>query len=116
MFWQSSEVKISEIGGVHDFDALLAEELAIIFKHSATCATSWRAHAEVAEFLKRQPEAPVYLIPVRKCREVARHAADRSGVEHASPQVLVIRRGKVVAEASHDAITTEFLAQAVAKP
>lgn len=114
MFSPSAQTEIPEIGTPHDFDALLDHDLAIVFKHSSTCGISWLAHAEVSEFLKRQPQAPVYLIPVRKRREVARHAADRSGIEHASPQILIIRRGRVVADASHDAITAEFLAEAVA--
>lgn len=112
MFSRPVHVEIPEVGTPHDFDALFQNELAIVFKHSATCSISWIAHAQVSEFLKRQPQAPVYLIPVRKRREVARHAAERSGIEHASPQILVIRRGKVVADASHEAITAEFLAQA----
>lgn len=114
LFSQSAEVEIPEIGTLHDFDALFNGELAIVFKHSATCSISWMALAEVSEFLKRQPQAPVYLIPVRKRRDIAKHAADRSGIEHASPQILIVRRGRVVADASHEAITADFLAEAVA--
>lgn len=114
MFWQSAEVKIPEIEAAHDFDALFDRDLTIVFKHSASCAISWMAHAEVSEFLDRQPQAPVYIVPVRKRREISRHIAERSGVEHASPQIIVIRRGKVVADASHEAITADFLAEAIA--
>ncbi|MGH9584267.1 MAG: bacillithiol system redox-active protein YtxJ [Bryobacteraceae bacterium] len=113
MFWKVSGLKIPEIGAADDFDALFEGDLAIVFKHSSTCAISWTAHGEVSEFLERQPQAPVYLVPVRERREISRHVAERSGVEHASPQILVIRRGRVVADASHEAITAEFLAEAV---
>jgi bacillithiol system protein YtxJ len=65
-------------------------------------------------FRAAQPEIPVYLVSVRRSREVARHIAERTGIQHESPQVLVLRRGDVVATASHDAITSEFLAGLVA--
>lgn len=113
MFWQSAASKIPELGAAHDFDALFERDLAIVFKHSASCAISWMAHAKVSQFLDRQPQVPVYLVPVRKRREISRHIAERCGVEHASPQVIVIRRGRVVADASHGAITAEFLAEAI---
>ncbi|MGH9610372.1 MAG: bacillithiol system redox-active protein YtxJ [Bryobacteraceae bacterium] len=113
MFWQSTAVKIPELGAAYDFDALLEKDLAVVFKHSSSCAVSWLAHARVSQFLDRQPQVPVYLVPVRKRREISRHIAERCGVEHESPQVIVIRRGKVVADASHEAITAEFLAEAV---
>ncbi|MGH9655768.1 MAG: bacillithiol system redox-active protein YtxJ [Bryobacteraceae bacterium] len=113
MFGQSAASKIPELGATHDVDALFERDLAIVFKHSSACAISWLAHAKVSQFVNWQPQVPVYLVRVRKQREISRHIAERSGVEHASPQVIVIRRGKVVADASHEAITAEFLAEAV---
>lgn len=116
MFWKSSEYQIPEIATTSDCDALFEGDLAVIFKHSHSCAISWAAHAEVSQFMNRQPDVPVHLVSVRRQREISRHIATRSGVQHASPQVLVIRRGAVVADASHHEITANFLSQAISEP
>jgi bacillithiol system protein YtxJ len=112
VFWKSS-TNIPELAP-HQCDALWESDLAIIFKHSSACAISWAAHAEVSRFLTQQPGVPVYLVPVREKRQLSRAIEARSGVRHESPQVLVIHRGGVIADASHGEITAEFLAQAVA--
>ncbi len=92
---------------------LLTRELAIFFKHSPTCLVSLFAHREVMRFCQAQPDAPLYLIPVRKRREVARHLAERTGIRHESPQILVLRRGTVIGSASHHEITAELLSSLV---
>jgi bacillithiol system protein YtxJ len=67
------------------------------------------AHRQVSQFRQAEPKVPVYLISVRQRRDLARHIAERTGVRHESPQVLVIRDGQVAASASHDRVTAEFL-------
>jgi bacillithiol system protein YtxJ len=113
VFWKLSGTKIPELTTTHEVDALLDRDLAIVFKHSHSCTISWAAHAEVSQFMAREPNVPIHLVSVRRQREVSRHIANRCGIEHASPQILVIRRGGVVAHASHDEITAEFLSDAV---
>lgn len=113
-FQQSKAATIPELTTTQEFDSLTSHELSIIFKHSPTCPTSLYAHREVTRFRETQPYAPVYLISVRRQRDVARHVAQRTGVQHESPQIVVLRRGDVLASASHDAITAEWLASALA--
>jgi bacillithiol system protein YtxJ len=104
---------ISELTSTQHYDALAAQELSIIFKHSPTCPISLYAHREVARFCERQPNAPVYMISVRRQREIAKHVAQCTGIRHESPQIVVLRRGDVLAAASHDEITAEWIASAV---
>jgi bacillithiol system protein YtxJ len=99
--------KIPELRSNAEFDALLAEELVIIFKHSNACDRSWGAHDEIMEFRRDQPNVPLYLVSVLDSRPASQHIAHVSGVEHQSPQVLVFRRGKVVGFASHLGVTAE---------
>ena len=82
----------------------------MVFKHSPTCPVSLYAHQEVIRFRASKPEVPVYLVSVRRRREVAQHIADQTGVTHESPQILVFRRGEVIAAASHEEITADWLA------
>ncbi len=77
----------------------------ILFKHSPTCPVSWMAHREVMQLRTEQPDLPLYLISVRRRRDVARFIEERTGIRHESPQILVLRQGTVVASASHDDVT-----------
>jgi bacillithiol system protein YtxJ len=103
-----------ELTSTQQYDSLRSHEISIIFKHSPTCPISLFAHREVSRYCESQPDAPVYLVSVRRQREVARHVAHCTGVRHESPQVVVLRRGDVLAAASHHTITAEWIASAVA--
>lgn len=94
-----------------DFDAVLKADVAVLFKHSPSCATSWFARSEVNAFAEEHPAIPVHTISVRN-RALAREIAERVNVRHESPQVIVFRRGQVVAHTSHEGVTAEYLAEA----
>jgi bacillithiol system protein YtxJ len=113
-FQQSKAPTIPELTSTQHFDSLAAQDLSIIFKHSPTCPTSLYAHREVTRFCEIQPDAPVYLVSVRRQRDIAQHVAQCTGVRHESPQIVILRNGGVLAAASHDEITAEWLASAVA--
>ena len=67
----------------------------IIFKHSLTCPISAAAYREMARI------EDVALVEVQNARELSKEIERRTGISHESPQVLVIRNGKVVWEATH---------------
>lgn len=117
MPFPSTETKpeIPELNTRQEFDALLAEELVVIFKHSSACDRSWGAHQEMTEFHRDQPSVPLYLVSVLDSREVSRHIATISGVEHQSPQIIVFRKGKVIGSASHLAVTADRLTSIIQK-
>lgn len=107
--WARSSQSLPELATTQEFDALDEHELTVVFKHSPTCPVSLYAHREVSQFCEEQPDIPVYLVSVRRRRDVARYIAERTGVRHESPQILVLRRGQVIAAASHDEISAESL-------
>src|SRR4051794_40817037 len=109
MPWSKSAQGLPELDSIEDCASVINGELVIFFKHSPTCPVSWMAHREVMQFFASQPEPPMYLISVRRRRDVARYLAERTGVLHESPQVVVMRKGAVLAAASHDEITTSWL-------
>jgi bacillithiol system protein YtxJ len=97
-----------------DVQQLLGEELAVVFKHSTACPVSWAAHTQVTRFMKAHPEAPVFMIPVIKDRPFSQKIAAATGIRHESPQVIVLRKGEVVASASHGEITVDELTEMTA--
>jgi bacillithiol system protein YtxJ len=94
-------------------EALLAAPLAVIYKHSTRCAFSAHAHDEVARFAGQRPDVTVRLVDVLFDRALSLDLAERLGVEHASPQVIVLRAGTVVWHGSHGRIKAAALHQAL---
>ena len=84
------------------------EQPVVIFKHSTTCPISAGAYREMKTF-----PGEVELVEVQSAREVSKEIGTRTGIEHESPQVIVLRNGKAVWHASHWKITAEAVEQAV---
>jgi bacillithiol system protein YtxJ len=61
-------------------------------------------------FRARHQSFPVYLVPVIKERAASRAIAERTGVRHESPQIILMRHGAAAESASHGAITESRLA------
>ena len=80
----------------------------IVFKHSNACSISARAYREMEKV-----EAEVNLLVVQSAREVSRELANLTGVRHETPQVIVLRDGKAVWNASHFDVQAGAVAEAV---
>jgi bacillithiol system protein YtxJ len=107
------ETSRPEFRSAADIGQLLNGDLAVVFKHSTACPVSWAAHAQVSKFMREHPETAVYLVPVIKERSLSQKIAAATGVRHESPQVIVLRRGEVVASVSHGDITADSLAEMI---
>lgn len=100
-----------------DLDAAIAGSAGrplLLFKHSLTCGTSAYAHEEVEAFLA-QPSGSVdaCAVHVQTGRAVSNAIAERFGIRHESPQLLLIVEGRVVWHASHHRITRREIAGAM---
>lgn len=93
-------------------EAVLAAPVAVLFKHSTRCPLSARARAELT--LAKVAGVPLALVDVVAQRETSAALAERTAVPHASPQVLVLRGGRVVWHASHGGVTAAAVEAAVA--
>lgn len=82
----------------------------IIFKHSTTCPISAAAYRQMSEV-----ERGILLIVVQSARGVSNKVATLTGVRHESPQVIVLKNGKVVWSASHFNITADAVEKVVSK-
>jgi bacillithiol system protein YtxJ len=86
-----------------------------LLKHSTTCGISAAARREYERFAATAApgEAPRFaLVEVQPSRALCRQIAAETGIPHESPQVLLLRGGEVVWNASHWGITTDALARA----
>ena len=80
----------------------------IVFKHSNACSISSRAYREM-EKLGDQ----VNILEVQSAREVSRELANLTGVRHETPQVIILRDGKAVWNASHFDVRADDVLKAV---
>ncbi len=95
--------------GDNALNEVLRADLAIIYKHSPLCRTSALAMRQVQDFMVRNPAVPVYTVDVIRDRKLARQLADHLGIQHESPQAIVLRKGVPSAHGSHYDITVDRL-------
>ena len=79
----------------------------IVFKHSNACSISARAYREMEKV------DGVNILEVQSARDVSRELANRTGVRHETPQVIILRDGKAVWNASHFDVTAADVKKAL---
>ena len=76
-----------------------------ILKHSTTCPLSSLAKNRLDRAIDDGSlDIPVYYLDLLRYRSVSTLIAERLGVRHESPQLIVVDRGEVVYHTSHLAI------------
>jgi bacillithiol system protein YtxJ len=105
-------VEIEDAGALEEMFARSNDAPVVLFKHSTTCPISAHAHRQMSR-LSRAVSAEIALVVVQRARAVSNQVAERTGVRHESPQVIVLRGGKPVWSASHYDIATDSVESAV---
>lgn len=78
----------------------------LIFKHSTTCGISNMViKMFTSSFSLPEDSVAMYYLDLQQYRAVSNEVADMFNVWHESPQLLVIKEGKVVFHTSHGNIT-----------
>ncbi|WP_025761858.1 bacillithiol system redox-active protein YtxJ [Dyadobacter tibetensis] len=83
------------------------DSYSIIYKHSPRCVVSMMAHRRLKSELPSLADQniPLYIVDVVKNRAESMAIADHFGVVHESPQLLLVQKGKVIYDASHEDVT-----------
>ena len=86
----------------------------LLFKHSTRCPVSFAALKRIEKSWPTEKETHIqpYLIDVLKERPLSKEIALRYGVEHASPQLLLIGVEGCIYHASHENINYKDLLSA----
>ena len=82
----------------------------VLFKHSASCPFSARAQEEVCN---AKHDVDVYGIVVQYCPDLKDLITEKTGVEHASPQAIVVSKGNAIWKGWRSEITEEVLVKKV---
>ena len=85
-----------------DLDALFAssrDRAILLFLHDPWCPISAMATRQVA-----QVDADIAKIDVSRQHDLSREVERRTGIRHESPQLILIRDGRAIWDASHSSI------------
>ncbi len=94
--------------------AASSERPLLLFKYSSTCGTSAAALDELVAHLNEGPaDASYAMVTVQTHRDISNAVARKLGVRHETPQVLLIRDGRVVWSASHFRVTATAVEEAI---
>ena len=119
MEWcRSNRIIMNNIKSIEQIDELINNSdnnPVIFFKHSLTCPISARAYAKVSEALKNKiiQDDLIYLVIVPAQRNFSNYIAEKTGVIHESPQIIVIKNKQVIYNDSHDAIDINMIVQSL---
>lgn len=99
-----------------DIDDILnkSDKPQIIYKHSYRCSISLFSKSSLdsgAEELRQL--ADIYMIDVVSMRALSAYVAEKTGVVHQSPQVLLLHKGQPFWKASHGDVRIENLEEAL---
>ncbi|GAA0873956.1 bacillithiol system redox-active protein YtxJ [Wandonia haliotis] len=86
----------------------------LFFKHSTRCSISAMAlHGLEKSWDLEEGEVTPYFIDLIRFRDVSNKIEELTGVLHQSPQVIVIKNGEVIHQASHNGIKASQIKKAV---
>ena len=111
------KANLDELNTQEELDRALSESAqhpVLFFKHSVTCPISSRAFSQLQTFLETaDPRVAYKLITVQTAQHLSGSVAQKLGVIHQSPQAILVKDCASVWDASHSAITSDSLDQAI---
>ncbi len=85
-----------------------------IYKHSTHCGVSMFTHSMLRTTWDFNPnEMPFYYLDLIRYRSISNKIEELFSVRHESPQVLIIKDGKCIYNASHSSISVDSIKDAV---
>lgn len=105
---------INLIENTEDLDAMLQasqENPVVLLKHSNSCPISSAGHNQFMQ-LQEEENVAMYMVVVQTARATSMEIAERLGVTHQSPQVIIIDKGEAKTDMSHYNIKTDAVLSA----
>jgi bacillithiol system protein YtxJ len=103
---------ITDVNQVNDIKE--QEGYSLIFKHSTRCSVSMMAKRRFEMDWEAIPEdTSLYFLDLIAYRPISAQIAETFKVQHESPQILLIKDGDCVLDASHSDISAEEVAEVI---
>ncbi len=97
-------IPLNYLGQLDEMVAFSNQKPAVIFKHSTRCSVSRFALKQFENEFDLKEEVDAYFLDLLEYRDISNEIANRFGVYHQSPQLLLIKEGKSVYDVSHSDI------------
>ena len=103
--------QLTDLGQLNEIVAESADKPVIIFKHSTRCGVSRMVLKQFENEFDLQSKVTPYFLDLLEHRNISNEIANRFGVFHQSPQLIVIKDGTAVFNDSHGSIDAGALEQ-----
>jgi bacillithiol system protein YtxJ len=105
--------ELTDLGQLNEIIAMSNEKPVAIFKHSTRCSVSRMALKQFENEFNSSDKVTPYFLDLIEYRAISNEIANRFGVTHQSPQLILIKEGKAVYNVSHSDIDAEELGKKV---
>lgn len=85
----------------------------LFFKHSTRCSISSMALTRFESSWEQDDNCELYFIDLIANRDVSNALSEITGVEHQSPQVIVVKNNKQIYNNSHNGISTSDIKNSI---
>ncbi|HBS52447.1 MAG TPA: bacillithiol system redox-active protein YtxJ [Flavobacterium sp.] len=97
-------IELNDLGQLNEIMDLSHEQPVVIFKHSTRCSISRMALKQFENEFDLEGTVTPYFLDLLNHRDISQEIATRFDVYHQSPQLLLIKEGKSIYDASHSDI------------
>jgi len=97
-------IPLTNLGQLNEIMMLSEVKPVLIFKHSTRCSVSRMALKQFENEFDLADTVDAYFLDLLEYRNISNEIAQRFQVEHQSPQLILIKEGKAMYNASHSAI------------
>jgi bacillithiol system protein YtxJ len=102
-------IPLSDINQLNEIDTQSHTKTQVIFKHSTRCIISRTAIKNFEATYNQNLTLDLYYLDLLNYRDISNEIANRYGIMHQSPQILVIKNGKCVYSETHEHIDASKL-------
>lgn len=97
-------IQLTSLEQLNEIIDASADKPVLIFKHSTRCSVSRMVLRQFENEFDKEEKITPYFLDLLEHRNVSNEIADRFGVIHQSPQVIVVKDGKAIYNTSHSDI------------
>lgn len=100
---------LTDLGQLNEIVNESTEKPVVIFKHSTRCSISRMALRQFEQEFDLEGKVVSYYLDLLEHRDISNDIANRFGVYHQSPQLILIKEGKAIYDRSHESIDANKL-------
>ena len=102
-------IPLTNLAQLNDIENMSNVKPIVIFKHSTRCSISRFSLKQFEREYDLEETVDAFFLDLIEHRDVSNEIANKFGVYHESPQLILIKNGKAVYDVSHSDIDAEAL-------